>query len=83
MKKDLLTLIEAIPKIESKFRQFEPSPGLCIPPGEFIYDDPEFIEWIEAVKFELQEIYDRTHNTICLGYHKCYWSCPQIQWQKF
>lgn len=63
MKKDLLTLIEAIPKIESKFRKFEPSPGLCIPSGEFIYDDPEFIEWKEAVKFELQEIYDRTHDT--------------------
>ncbi len=63
MKNDLLTLIEAIPKIESKFRKIEPSPGLCIPSGEFIYDAPEFIEWKEAVKFELQEIYDRTHDT--------------------
>lgn len=63
MKKDLIALIEAIPTIETKFRKFEPSPGLCIPSGEFIYDDPEFIEWNEAVKFELQEIYDRTHDT--------------------
>ena len=63
MKKDLIALIEVIPKIETKFRKFEPTNGLCIPSGEFIYDDPEFITWKEEIKFELQEIYDRTRDT--------------------
>lgn len=63
MKSDLISLIEDIPKIESRFRKFEPSDGLCVPSGEFIYDNPDFIEWKEAIKFELQEIYDRTHDT--------------------
>lgn len=63
MRKDLVALIEAIPEIESKFRKFEPSDGLCIPSGEFIYDNPDFIEWKEAIEFELQEIYDRVHDT--------------------
>lgn len=62
MKKDLVALIEAIPDIENKFRKFAPSEGLCIPSGEFIYDVPEFIEWKEAVLFELQEIYNRTND---------------------
>lgn len=63
MRKDLVALIEAIPEIESKFRKFEPSDGLCIPSGEFIYDNPDFIEWKEGIEFELQEIYDRVHDT--------------------
>lgn len=63
MKKDLVALIEAIPNIESKFRKFVPSDGLCIPSGEFIYDVPEFIEWKEAVNFELQQIFDISHDT--------------------
>lgn len=63
MKKDLVALIEAIPDIESRFRKFVPSDGLCIPSGEFIYDVPEFIEWKEAVLFELQDIYNRTNDT--------------------
>lgn len=63
MKKDLVALIEAIPDIESKFRKFVSSDGLCIPSGEFIYDVPEFIEWKEAVLFELQDIYNRTNDT--------------------
>lgn len=63
MRKDLVALIEAIPEIESKFRKFEPSDVLCVPSGEFIYDNPDFIEWKEAIEFELQEIYDRVHDT--------------------
>lgn len=63
MRKDLVALIEAIPEIESKFRKFEPSDGLCVPSGEFIYDNPDFIEWQEGIEFELQEIYDRVHDT--------------------
>lgn len=62
MRKDLVALIEAIPEIESKFRKFEPSDGLCVPSGEFIYDNPDFIEWKEGIEFELQEIYDRVHD---------------------
>lgn len=63
MKKELVALIETIPDIESRFRKFVPSDGLCIPSGEFIYDVPEFIEWKEAVLFELQQIFDITHDT--------------------
>ena len=47
MKRELLALIKEIPTIEGKFRIFEPSAGMCIPSGEFIYDNPDFIEWKE------------------------------------
>lgn len=63
MKRELLALIKEIPTIEGKFRIFEPSAGMCIPSGEFIYDNPDFIDWKEAVEYELQQIYDRTMNT--------------------
>lgn len=63
MKQDLLALIESIPEIEAKFKKFEPTDGLCIPSGEFIYDNPDFIKWKEAVEFELQQIYERTSDT--------------------
>lgn len=63
MKKDLLELIDAIPEIETKFRVIGPSEKIIMPSGEFIYDNPEFIEWKEAVEFELQQIYDRTMDT--------------------
>ena len=63
MKKDLVALIEAIPNIESKFKKFVPSKGVLLPSGEFIYDVPEFIEWKQAILYELQDIYDRTHDT--------------------
>lgn len=62
MKKDLLKLIDDIPKIETKFRTIVPSGGLMMPPGDFIYDDPDFIEWKAAVEYELQQIYDRTKD---------------------
>ena len=63
MKQDLLSLIERIPEIEQNFRKFEPSKGLCIPSGEYIYDDPDFIAWKEAIKYELQQIFDTTKDT--------------------
>ena len=63
MKKDLLDLIKDIPNIESKFRKFVPEEGLLLPSGEFIYDVPEFINWKQAVLYELQDIYNRTHDT--------------------
>lgn len=63
MKKDLLELIDAIPEIETKFRIVVPPERVIMPSGEFIYDNPDFIEWKEAVEFELQQIYDRTMDT--------------------
>ena len=63
MKRELLALIKEIPTIEGKFRIFEPSAGMGIPSGEFIYDNPDFIEWKEAVEYELQQICDRTMDT--------------------
>lgn len=63
MKKDLLELIDAIPEIETKFRTVVPPERVIMPSGEFIYDNPDFIEWKEAVEFELQQIYDRTMDT--------------------
>lgn len=63
MKKDLLELIDAIPEIEAKFRTVVPPERVIMPLGEFIYDNPDFIEWKEAVEFELQQIYDRTRDT--------------------
>ena len=63
MKKDLLELIDAIPEIETKFRTVVPPERVIMPSGDFIYDNPDFIEWKEAVEFELQQIYDRTMDT--------------------
>lgn len=63
MKKDLLELIDAIPEIETKFRTVVSPERVIMSSGEFIYDNPDFIEWKEAVEFELQQIYDRTMDT--------------------
>ena len=63
MKDDLINLIDNIDEIEKKFRHFVPAKGICIPSGDFIYDVPEFIEWKQAILYELQDIYDRTHDT--------------------
>lgn len=61
--KDLLELIDAIPEIETKFRTVVPPERVIMPSGEFIYDNPDFIEWKEAVEYELQQIYHRTMDT--------------------
>lgn len=63
MKDDLVNLIDNIDEIEKKFRHFVPAKGICIPSGDFIYDVPEFIEWKQAILYELQDIYDRTRDT--------------------
>lgn len=63
MKDDLIDLIDNIDEIEKKFRHFVPAKGICIPSGDFIYDVPEFIEWKQAILYELQDIYDRTRDT--------------------
>lgn len=62
MKKQLLSLVEDIPKIESKFRHCTPSRGLLIPECDLIYDNPEFISWLELAKYVLQDIYNRTKD---------------------
>lgn len=62
MKEDFIKLVDEIPRIEKMFRISKAPNRMAMPNGEFIYDVPEFIEWKEAVKFELQEIYDRTND---------------------
>lgn len=66
MKQDLLTLIEAIPDIEKKFRRTTSNDGLLDGTEEVIYDNPDFIEWKEGVKFELQQIYNNTRDKYIL-----------------
>ena len=63
MKEDLIRLIDQTDEIQMEFRHFTPEAGVCIPSGDFIYDVPEFIEWKQSVEYELQDIYDRTHDT--------------------
>lgn len=60
MKDDLICLIDQIDAIESKFHRILPSPGLCVPSADEIYDIPEFTLWIQKVQMELQDIVDRT-----------------------
>lgn len=63
MKNELVKLIEEVDHIEGLFRHFEPEAGLLIPSGDYIYDVPKFIEWKQAILYELQDIYDRTQDT--------------------
>lgn len=61
MKKELESLVDNIKYLETKFKsEYSPLDGTIYEP--YIYDVPEFIQWLEAVSFELQEIYDRTHD---------------------
>lgn len=62
MKEQLFKLVESIPYIESKFRHFTPSEGICCLECDFIYDNPDFISWLENVKYVLQDIYDRSND---------------------
>lgn len=61
MKEKLIKLINDIPKIEREFRISNTGDGL-LPTAEYIYDVPDFIEWKQALLFELQEIYSRTSD---------------------
>lgn len=54
MKKRLLELIDNVEKIEGLFHL---SSGM-----EVIFDVQEFTTWLQALKLQLQEIYDRTNN---------------------
>ena len=60
MKKDLIELIDSQKEIEKMFHSFDGGMGTSF---ERISDVPEFQSWIQEIKLELQEIYDRTHDT--------------------
>lgn len=60
MKEDLIELIDSQKEIEKKFHQFDGGMGTSF---ERISDVPEFQNWLQEIKLELQGIYDRTHDT--------------------
>lgn len=60
MKEDLIELIDSQKEIEKKFHQFDGGMGKSF---ERISDVPEFQNWLQEIKLELQGIYDRTHDT--------------------
>lgn len=60
MKKDLLELIDSQKEIEKMFHPFDDNVGILF---EKIGDVPEFQNWFQEIKLELQGIYDRTHDT--------------------
>ena len=60
MKKDLLELIDSQKEIEKMFHPFDDNVGILF---EKISDVPEFQNWFQEIKLELQGIYDRTHDT--------------------
>ena len=60
MKEDLIELIDSQKEIEKKFHQFDGGLGTSF---ERISDVPEFQNWLQEIKLELQGIYDRTHDT--------------------
>ena len=61
MKDKLLDLIDGIETVKTCFTRSsdkdEPFAAT-----RTIYSAPEFVEWSQSLQFELQEIYDRTHN---------------------
>ncbi len=61
MEQELLNLIERTEEIEKKFRYVGGFSG--IPSVEQIYDMQEFQNWIQELKFELQDIVERTGDT--------------------
>jgi len=60
LKKDLIGLIDSRKEIEKKFHSFDGGMGTSF---EQISDVPEFQNWLQEIKLELQGIYDRTHDT--------------------
>lgn len=63
MKKDLIELIDSRKEVE---KMFHPSDGGMGKSFERISDVPEFQNWLQEIKLELQEIYDRTRDTFVL-----------------
>jgi len=61
MKDRLLELIGQIDTVKSHFKTSGASTR-GLPATSTIYNAPEFSEWSQALQFELQEIYDRTHD---------------------
>ena len=60
MKKDLIELIDSRKEIEKLFHPFNGGMGTSF---EQISDVPEFQNWLQEIKLELQGIYDRTRDT--------------------
>ena len=60
MKKDLIELIDSQKEIQKMFHPFDGGMGTSF---ERISDVPEFQNWIQEIKLELQGIYDGTHDT--------------------
>lgn len=61
MKDRLIELIDQIDAVKSHFKTTGASTS-GFPVINTIYNTPEFSEWSQALQFELQEIYDRTHD---------------------
>ena len=66
MKERLLELIEKTEEIEGLFHGTQAISGLAAP-DKVIYDVQEFRIWIQELKLELQEIFDRTRNQFIWG----------------
>lgn len=64
MRTDFLKLIDQVENIKSNFHVLS---GGVIGPQIIINDRPEFINWKQEVQFELQEIFDRTHDQYIWG----------------
>ena len=63
MKENLLTLINKTEDIEKLFHKSLSEHRRVSMPIDTICDIQEFHLWLQDVKYELQEIYDRTKDT--------------------
>ncbi len=63
MKNDLITLIDSVDEIEKLFHN---SGGNGLPKIQVIYDVQAFQDWLQEVRLELQDIYDRTKDHFIL-----------------
>lgn len=62
MRNDFIKLCDNIDYIESKFKSYVHETGFCTPSEDYIFDNPEFIEWIEGIRYELQYMYEKTKD---------------------
>lgn len=70
MKDRFAELVDKASEIEQLFHtvHFDPVPGLCFPEkSEQIHDVTQFKTWLEELKFELQDIVDRTGDTFAVS----------------
>lgn len=63
MKERFIELIERIPDIEKMFHSVSVSSGVQAPITPVIYDVQGFTLWLEAIKYEVQEIIDISGDT--------------------